>query len=365
MHIIDKLLFITFSALAFTSKLSAEEDEHDVRMEREMTICRLPHPVSRKDIEKAAEGWPKQFAGHKIRFIRLDHGGSGWDDGMSEPVAELYLMQALADSVGLKSAQRGESHRMALLAKYPDNGMPPFVYLTGNGAMGQTTLADREILRAYCLKAGMLIADAGNTDFHKSFLEFMNQVFPDKKLVEIPADDVIYQFPNALTVGASSSLESRGAKPLGIKEGDRWIVFYHPGDMNDTWKSPDHTDATPEMRKVGIELGKNLLHYAFNQWCSKTLREALNSVRSHRQAKNFEAAISGLDALNDIKDVQSQVQIYMARAEVYYDMENYVAAREEIKRVLEYEPKHADALILRGKCAVKTERLIEPIEPEK
>ena len=28
----------------------------------------------------------------------------------------------------------------------------------------------------------------------------------------------------------------------------RWIVFYHPGDMNDAWKSPGYSDVTPEMR---------------------------------------------------------------------------------------------------------------------
>lgn len=273
MHITYKLLSITFITLAsLSSPLSAEEIKDDLQMERDSVT--YPPGVSDKNISKAAAGWPKQFAEYKIRFIRIDHGGLGWDDGMAEPVAEINLIQAFANSAGLKFAQRGESHSMALLAKYPDDGIPPFVYLTGNGAMGRVSQADSETLRKYCLKGGMLLANAGNTDFHKSFLEFMNQVFPDKKLVEIPADDVIYQCPNALPDGAPSSLKPGGAKPLGIKEGNRWIVFYHPGDMNDTWKSPDHTDATPEMRKAGMELGKNLLCYAFNQWCSKVLNKA-------------------------------------------------------------------------------------------
>jgi Domain of unknown function (DUF4159) len=268
MHVTIKLLFLsTLAALASTlgAEKPTDDSEIDKRIE-EMTATTY-QATSSKDKGDTAEGWPKELAGLKIRFIRLDHGGQGWDDGMAEPSAEVNLMQALAKTVGLdKVAQLGESHSIALLAKYPADVIPPFVYLTGNGAMGRVRQADSEILRQYCLKGGMLIADAGSKDFHASFLQFMHQVFPDRKLVEIAADDVIYQIPNLLSDGAPPLWHHGGNKPLGIKEGDRWIVFYHPGDMNDTWKSPDLTEATPEMRKAGMELGINLLCYAFSHW---------------------------------------------------------------------------------------------------
>lgn len=76
-------------------------------------------------------------------------------------------------------------------------------------------------------------------------------------------------------------------------------------------------------------------------------------VRVHRVAKDFALAMSELDALKDIADKESQVQIQLARAEVYYDMENYGRAREEIERVIGHEPKRPDALILRGKVLLK------------
>jgi hypothetical protein len=51
-----------------------------------------------------------------------------------------------------------------------------------------------------------------------------------------------------------------------VKHEGRWIVFYHPGDMNDAWKSQGFTDVTPEMRDAALNLGVNLVYYAFTQW---------------------------------------------------------------------------------------------------
>ena len=53
---------------------------------------------------------------------------------------------------------------------------------------------------------------------------------------------------------------------MGVKHEGRWVVFYHPGDMNDAWKSAGYSDVTPEMRHNAMQLGINLVAYAFNQW---------------------------------------------------------------------------------------------------
>ena len=53
---------------------------------------------------------------------------------------DLLLIRRKADAViaraqatGFKKiANKGESHSIALLAKYPKDGFPPFVYITGN-----------------------------------------------------------------------------------------------------------------------------------------------------------------------------------------------------------------------------------------
>ncbi|MFK7852190.1 MAG: DUF4159 domain-containing protein [Akkermansiaceae bacterium] len=212
-------------------------------------------------------GWPEGMEDYKIRFIRLDHGGAGWDDGMNQTAADTNFLRAFAQATGFKKiARKGESHSISLLSKYPDDGFPPFVYITGNSNMGNVSTADAKILREYCLKGGMLIGDAGSAKFHQSFLRLMRQVFPDKPLLDIADDDMIYQLPYGFPDGAPAFWAHGGRRASGVKHDGRWCVFYHPGDMNDAWKSQGYTDVTPEMRDAAMNLGINLVYYSFNQW---------------------------------------------------------------------------------------------------
>ncbi|MEI6176267.1 MAG: DUF4159 domain-containing protein [Verrucomicrobiota bacterium] len=212
-------------------------------------------------------GWPEGMEDYKVRFIRLEHSGAGWDDGMDASDADVNFLRAFADATGFKKiASKGESHSIALLKKYPKDAFPPFVFLTGNAEMGNVSAADIKILRDYCINGGMLIADAGSVQFHKSFMHFIRQVFPDKPLIDIADDDRLYQEPFSFPDGAPPFWQLGGRRALGIKHEGRWIAVYHPGDMNGAWKSPGYTDVTPEMREAAIHLGVNLVYYAFNQW---------------------------------------------------------------------------------------------------
>lgn len=212
-------------------------------------------------------GWPEGMDDYKIRFIRLDHGGDGWDDGLNESSADLNFLRYFASVTGFnKIAGKGEYHSISLLAKYPKDAFPPFVYLTGNGSIGRVTSDDIRILREYCLGGGMLIGDAGSAAFHQSFTRLMAQVFPDKPLLDIADDDMLYQQPFGFPNGAPAFWHHGGRRGLGVKHEGRWIVYYHPGDMNDAWKSQGFTDVSPEMREAALNLGVNLINYAFNQW---------------------------------------------------------------------------------------------------
>ena len=165
-----------------------------------------------------------------------------------------------------KVARKGESHSIAALAKYREDQFPYFVFLTGNRSMGRVSSRDQKILREYCLRGGMLVADAGSAEFDRSFRGFIRQVFPDKQLLDIADDDVLYQLPNSFPDGAPAFWHHGGRRAMGLKHEGRWIVFYHPGDMNDAWKSPGYSDVTPEMRDAAMQLGVNLVRYSFQSW---------------------------------------------------------------------------------------------------
>ena len=249
-----------------------DKSEADEEM-KEMTELTYQATVTTGGVGKLGKGggtqggWPEGMENYKIRFIRLDHGGPGWDDGMDESNADVNFLREFAQATGFrKIARAGESHSIALLRKYPADGFPPFVYLTGNGGMGRVSSNDVKILRDYCLGGGLLIADAGSAAFHDSFLHFIRQVFPDKPLVDVADDDELYKLPFTFPDGAPAFWHHGGRRALGIKHEGRWVVFYHPGDMNDAWKSPAYTDVTPDMRASAMHLGINLVRYAFDQW---------------------------------------------------------------------------------------------------
>ena len=94
------------------------------------------------------------------------------------------------------------------------------------------------------------------------------------------------------------------------------------------------------------------------------LTAALGSVTVDRVSKNFGAAMTELDNLMKLPNEDFRKKIRYARAEVLMDQESYAEALDEIEQVLRQEPKHPDALILRGKIHFEMRKLVEASEIE-
>ena len=94
------------------------------------------------------------------------------------------------------------------------------------------------------------------------------------------------------------------------------------------------------------------------------LTAALGSVAVDRVSKNFGAAMTELDILMKLQNEEFRKRIRYARAEVLMDQESYKEALDEIEQVLRQEPKHPNALILRGKIHYEMRKLIEASEIE-
>ena len=91
-----------------------------------------------------------------------------------------------------------------------------------------------------------------------------------------------------------------------------------------------------------------------------TLRE----VRAKRIAKNFDGALQTLANLEFERIPEIWTKLRFARAEVYFDMEEYEDAAEDIDDILTREPHHPDAKIMLGKVQLKREKLMEATEVE-
>jgi outer membrane protein assembly factor BamD (BamD/ComL family) len=94
------------------------------------------------------------------------------------------------------------------------------------------------------------------------------------------------------------------------------------------------------------------------------LTAALGSVTVDRVSKNFGAAMTELDSLMKFPNENFRKRIRYARAEVLMDQESFAEALDEIEQVLRQEPKHPDALILRGKIHFEMRKLVEASEIE-
>ncbi|MFK7850545.1 MAG: tetratricopeptide repeat protein, partial [Akkermansiaceae bacterium] len=94
------------------------------------------------------------------------------------------------------------------------------------------------------------------------------------------------------------------------------------------------------------------------------LEAALGSIKVDRVAKDFGAAMTELDKLMRLKNPEFRKRVRYARAEVMMDQENYAEALDEIEAVLREDPKHPDALILRGKIHYEMRKLVEASEIE-
>jgi Ca-activated chloride channel homolog len=214
-------------------------------------------------------GWPDGMDEGLVRFIRMKYDGSGWDDGMdSKSRADLNFLDFFRSLTGFKTSTKTESHGIALLSRYPKGFAPPFVFMTGDKEI-RVSDKEKKILRDYLLGGGMLFADCGSPEWNTSFRDFINQVMPGEKLLNIPSDDVLFQQPFSFQNGAPPLWHHGGDRALGVKHKGRWAVFYHPGDINDAWKN-NRSGLSAAKAEGALEMGVNIVYYAFSNYLELT-----------------------------------------------------------------------------------------------
>ena len=214
-------------------------------------------------------GWPDGSENAKFRFIRLEYNGPGWDDGMDAVSrADRNFLDEFRKLTGFKTAEASESHPIASLGKYKKGFAPPFVYMTGSGEIN-VSAGDMKVLREYLLDGGMLFADCGSPQWDRNFRGFIQTVFPGEGLRVIADDDPIFQIPFVFPNGAPPLWHHGGMRAMGIKNKGRWVVFYHPGDINDAWKT-GHSGMDAELTKGAMEMGINIVYYSFTHYLEIT-----------------------------------------------------------------------------------------------
>lgn len=91
---------------------------------------------------------------------------------------------------------------------------------------------------------------------------------------------------------------------------------------------------------------------------------SLRRVRAERIAKNYDAALQTLTDLELERVPEIWTEVRFARAEVYFDREDFDDAKDDVDSILARDSNHADSRILLGKIQLKRQKLMEATEVE-
>ncbi|TXE15079.1 DUF4159 domain-containing protein [Seonamhaeicola algicola] len=140
----------------------------------------------------------------------------------------------------------------------------PFVHMTGHGHVFFSD-DDAENLRNYLTSGGFLHID-DNYGMQPFITDELKKVFPDKELVELPANhkifNIAYNFPN----GLPKIHEHDGKRPqaFGIFEKDRLVLlFTFESDLGDGWEDEAVHNDPANVREKALKMGANIIKYVF------------------------------------------------------------------------------------------------------
>jgi hypothetical protein len=140
----------------------------------------------------------------------------------------------------------------------------PFVHMTGHGNVFFTP-EDVTNLRNYLFSGGFLHID-DNYGMDKFLRPELKKVFPDKELVELPANHPIftyhYRFPNGLP--KIHEHDNLPPQAFGIYHENRLVLLYtYETDLGNGWESPEVHNNPQEVRMKALQMGANIVKYAF------------------------------------------------------------------------------------------------------
>ncbi len=136
----------------------------------------------------------------------------------------------------------------------------PFLYLTGHGPI---RLSDQESarLRSYLEAGGFLFAN-DSYGLKESFMQEMENVFPDIEAVELPFSyglfNCYYNFPNGLPKIHEHDKEPPQAFGWFL-DGRLVTLLAYESDIGDGWEDPSVHKDPQEKREAALKMGANIL----------------------------------------------------------------------------------------------------------
>jgi len=141
----------------------------------------------------------------------------------------------------------------------------PFIFVTGHGNI---SFDEKEAarLRDYMLRGGFLYVD-DDYGLDKYFRKEIKKIFPEKELVELPADHSIfhcyYSFPGGLPKTHKHDDKRPQAFAIFDDAGRILLLYTVESNISDGWSNA-HDDPT-EIREDALKMGANIFYYLMTQ----------------------------------------------------------------------------------------------------
>ena len=190
--------------------------------------------------------------------LKYQGGGDWYANPSSLPNLARFANQAMGTSLQIQEgiAEVGSPE----LFRYP------WIHWTGHGRVAFTA-QEAQNLRLYLTSGGFLHVD-DNYGMDPFVRSEMRKVFPELEWVSLPVLHPVYQKPFPMPGGLPKIHEHDGeaAQGLGLIWQGRLVVFYSfQTDLGDGWEDAGVHRDPEELRLKALQMGANLLRYAFEQ----------------------------------------------------------------------------------------------------
>lgn len=191
----------------------------------------------------------------EVGILKYEGGG----DWYANPTAIPNLIRFCNEQINTRISESPKN----IDAHNPEIFNYPIVFMTGHGNVFFSEEA-AENLKNYLISGGFLhISD--NYGLDEFIRKEMKKVFPELDFTEIPYDHPIYhQKYNFSTLPKIHEHDAKPAQGFGLFYEGRLICFYdYESDLSDGWEDEIIHNDPPEIRRMALEMGANIIAYAF------------------------------------------------------------------------------------------------------
>ena len=191
----------------------------------------------------------------EVGILKYEGGG----DWYANPTAIPNLIRFCNEEINTRISESPKN----IEAHNPEIFNYPIIFMTGHGNVFFSDEA-AENLKNYLISGGFLhISD--NYGLDKYLRKEMKKVFPELDFKEIPYDHPIYhQKYNFSTLPKIHEHDAKPPQGFGLFYEGRLICFYDfESDLSDGWEDEIIHNDPPEIRRMALEMGANIIAYAF------------------------------------------------------------------------------------------------------